>query len=296
MNLQDLRYLVALADCGHFGRAADSCHITQPTLSAQLKKLEAYLGVILFERTSRSLTVTSQGAPILAKAREVVAAADALLELARREGGVMSGPLQLGVIPTLGPYLLPTLLPLIAERFPKARLVLQEDLTGNLLAALKAHRLDGALLALPLADDDLACEALFDEPFYFACAKSHGLAKTKTIDPAELADEKLLLLADGHCLREQTLAVCGQIGARSDAADFRATSLETIRQMVAAGLGATLLPALALSKDGLCIRPLKGPPYRRIGLVWRKSFPRQDDMQLLAKTIKAHLPEGVRGV
>lgn len=298
MTLQELRYLVALADHGHFGRAAEACHITQPTLSAQLKKLEDYLGVVLFERTSKALKLTPAGAPLLAKAREIVAAADALIAMAHGQGKPMSGPLHLGVIPTLGPYLLPWLLPLLKKSFPEARLILHEDLTDALIERLKSHRVDAALLALPIPEDDLNTQPLFDEPFFLACPKNHKLAKAKTIDPAALSAEPMLLLTDGHCLREQTLAVCGQAAAANEAADFRATSLETIRQMVAAGMGCTLLPALAVGKasETIAIRSIEGDAFRRIGLVWRKSYPKQTEMTLLNDAILNHLPPAVRSV
>ena len=300
MTLQDLRYLVALADFGHFGQAAEACRVTQPTLSAQLKKLEEFLGVPLFERTSKSLRLTAAGGPILAKARDIVAAADALIELAAQQAEPMSGSLRLGVIPTLGPYLLPFLLPALKTAFPALKLVLQEDLTGVLMQQLKSHHLDVALLALPVEDDALSARALFDEPFFLACPSTHPLAKATAVDPAQLTDEPLLLLNDGHCLRDQTLAVCRQTtatnAAKSQTADFRAASLETIRQMVAAGLGATLLPALAVGapSDKIAIRPLTGAAFRRIGLVWRKAYPRPQDMDLLADAIGHALPPSVQ--
>lgn len=295
MNLQDLRYLVALADHGHFGRAADACHITQPTLSAQLKKLEEFLGVTVFERTSKSLTLTAAGTPILAKAREIIAGADMLVELAKEQAKPLSGALHLGVIPTLGPYLLPYVLPALKKAFPNLRLVLHEDLTGALLPGLKTHRLDAALLALPFEDSDLAERPLFDEPFYLACPAGHALAKAPRVDPSDLGSEPLLLLTDGHCLRDQALAVCGTHVTKSDTADFRATSLETIRQMVAAGLGLTLMPALAATAvpAPITMRPLDGEPCRRIGLVWRKTYPRPADMTALADVLIKALPASV---
>jgi len=298
MNLQDLRYLVALANHGHFGRAAEACHITQPTLSAQLKKLEAFLGLALFERTNKQLRLTPAGVPILAKAREVVASVDALVSLAREQAKPMSGPFHLGVIPTLGPYLLPWLLPVLKTAFPLLRPVLLEDVTANLVSHLKDHSLDAALLALPLEDDALRECALFDEPFYFACPKDHRLAKMKMVETAELENEPLLLLSDGHCLRDQILAVCGQSMLRNDTVDFRATSLETLRQMVAAGMGCTLLPALARGEmnSKIAIRPLSSDAFRRIGLVWRKTHPKPADMESLCGEINLHLPPEVKAV
>lgn len=298
MNLQDLRYLVALADHGHFGRAAEACHITQPTLSAQLKKLEAFLGLALFERTNKQLRLTPAGIPILAKAREIVETVDALMALAREQAKPMTGPFHLGVIPTLGPYLLPWLLPVLKTAFPLLRPVLLEDVTANLVAHLKDHSLDAALLALPLDDDTFEECALFDEPFYFACPKDHRLAKAKMVQTSELANEPLLLLSDGHCLRDQILAVCGQNTMRNDTADFRATSLETLRQMVAAGMGCTLLPGLAHGEANskIAIRPLSPDAFRRVGLVWRKTHPKLSDLKSLSAEIRRHLPPELKAV
>lgn len=298
MTLQELRYLVALADHRHFGRAAEACHISQPTLSAQLKKLEDFLGVVLFERTSKSLKLTAAGEPILAKARLILIEAGALVALAREAAKPMTGRMNLGVIPTLGPYLLPWALPVLKASFPDLQLVLQEEMTAGLLAGLQSHRLDAALLALPAEGDDLTAQALFEEPFLLACPKDHALAKAKAVEAEALAKAPLLLLADGHCLRDQALAVCGQIPAAGEAADFRATSLETIRQMVAAGLGCTLLPALATgtAHPAIAIRPLKNEAFRRIGLVWRKSHPKQTDMAMLSQALESALPGNVRRI
>ena len=296
MTLQELRYLVALADSGHFGRAAEACHISQPTLSTQLKKLETFLGITLFERTNKALKITPLGEKIVARARQVLAEADAIVALAQENTGPLSGPFHLGVIPTLSPYLLPWLLPALKKSHPDLKLALHEDLTQALIDRLKSHRLDAALLSLPVKDDELVSEPLFDEPFFFACSGEHKLSHAESVDTADLAGAHLLLLTDGHCLRDQALTVCGMKEAQEEETDFRASSLETIRQMVASGMGCTLLPALAAApgKDRLEIRPLRGEASRRIGIVWRKSYPKAADIERFANIVRAHLPAAVR--
>jgi len=300
MTLQDLRYLVALADHGHFGRAAASCHVSQPTLSTQIRKLEQFLGVPLFERASKALTPTAMGADVIARARQVIAEAEAIVDMAQRAGEPLAGPLALGVIPTLGPYLLGWLIPALAERYPKLRLSVHEDLTAHLLARLAAHRLDAALLALPVAEPGLESIALFDEPFWLAAPASHKLAAKNVVAEEDLRGERLLLLAEGHCLREQALALCGEAGAeRKETPDFSAASLETVRQMAAIGIGCTLLPAMAVGErrePGLVVRPLAAGLSRRIGLVSRQSYPYAAGLALLAELIRARLPSSVHPI
>jgi LysR family hydrogen peroxide-inducible transcriptional activator len=301
MTLSELRYIVALADHGHFGRAADACHVSQPTLSTQLRKLEEFLGVILFERTNKALHVTPVGEQIVAKARRMLAEAESIVELAQQKTGPLTGPLNLGVIPTLSPYLLPWLWPALKKAWPDLRLIVHEDLTNHLLERLKAHRIDAALLALPIEDEELEALALFDEPFFLACPPGHPLARLKRVRQADLRKEHLLLLTDGHCLRDQALAVCGFAAAppEEEGTDFRASSLETIRQMVAAGMGCTLLPAMALGRGQdrhLAVRPLADKASRRIGLVWRKTYPKAADLELLAGAIRRNLPSAVHAV
>jgi LysR family hydrogen peroxide-inducible transcriptional activator len=299
MTLRELRCLVALADHGHFGRAAEACHVSQPTLSTQLRKLEAYLGATLFERTNKALHITPIGEEVVAKARRVLADADAIVELARRKAGLLTDPLNLGVIPTLSPYLLPWLLPALKHAYPELKLIVHEDLTDHLLERLKTHKIDAALLALPIKEDELETLALFDEPFFFACPPGHPLAGAETVRDTDLRAAHLLLLTDGHCLRDQALAVCGLEAAppEDEGTDFRATSLETIRQMVAAGMGCTLLPAMALGSgqdQHLEIRPLAVKASRRIGLVWRKTYPKAADLERLAEVIRDTLPANVQ--
>lgn len=296
MNLRDLRYLVAIAEFGHFGRAAEACHVSQPTLSMQLKKLEEYLGVQLVERSSRGVFLTPIGERITTKARWILAEAESILNLARAEEAPLCGSLNIGIIPTLSPYIVPWLLPALQIAFPKLKLIIHEDLTENLVERLQANRIDAALAALPLPADDLIEAPLFREPFYFAGPPNHPLAAAGAVDQAALREEKLLLLADGHCLRDQALDACGFDHAPAeDGSDFRFSSLETIRQMVAAGAGCTLLPALALkgSEGQLTVRPLAQGEHRTIGLAWRKSFRKTEDLTQLVAFIRENVPETV---
>ena len=298
MTLQDLRYVVALADHGHFGRAATACDIGQSTLSTQIKKLETQLGVTLFERTTKSVSVTAIGAEIAGRARQILADVDALVSVGHHIAGPLTGTFSLGVIPTLGPYLLPWLVPALRKEYPELRLAVREDLTASLLERVGSHRLDAALVALPVPDDRLETLALFDEPFWFAEPKGRKPAPATVMTEEELRGQHLLLLNEGHCLREQALAICGAAGRDGDE-DFRATSLETILQMVVTGLGSTLLPALACidaRARAVTTRPLEPGLGRRIGLVWRRSYPKARDLHLLAQTVRAHLPDGVHRI
>lgn len=298
MNLQDLRYLVALADEGHFGRAAEACYVSQPTLSTQVKKLEDELDVQLFERTNKHVMPTPLGREIIAQARVVLEEVAKMRQLAQHGRDPMAGPLRLGVIPTLGPYLLPHLVPQIRAMYPKLKLYLREELTLNLLDQLHAGELDALLLALPIDSEGFEVVALFREPFILAVPAGDPLTRKRQVRQSDLQGTHVLLLEDGHCLRNQALAVCG-FHLPAGAEDFRASSLETLRQMVAAGVGCTLLPMLAASTPSpgehlVELRPFTAPvPGRTIGLVWRRSFPRGDTLRALAALIQAHLPPGV---
>ena len=298
MTLQDLRYVVALSDHGNFGRAAAACNIGQSTLSTQIKKLETQLGVTLFERTTQSVSVTAMGVEVVSRARQVLADVEAIADVGQRRSGPLAGTLSLGVIPTLGPYLLPWLVPALKKEYPELRLSVREDLTAPLLERLSSHRLDAALVALPVVDDRLETLALFDEPFWFAEPKRRRAAATKVMKEDDLRGQSLLLLTEGHCLRDQALAICGTAN-RDVEGDFRATSLQTILQMVATGLGSTLLPAMARGEAGarsVTTRPLEAGVGRRIGLAWRRSYSRVRDIHLLAKTVCDHLPDGVHRI
>jgi LysR family hydrogen peroxide-inducible transcriptional activator len=298
MTLQDLRYVVALAEHCHFGRAAAACDISQSTLSTQIKSLEQQLGVTLFERTSKSVSLTAIGAEIAGRARQVLAEVEAIMSVGHTLSRPLAGGFSLGLIPTLGPYLLPWLVPALKHEYPELRLSLREDLTASLLERLGAHQLDAALLALPVGSDRLETLPLFDEPFWFAEPKSRKAGSGKIMKGEELRGRRLLLLTEGHCLRDQALAVCGMPEADAEG-DFRATSLETILQMVATGLGTTLLPAMACSDArarAVSTRPLEAGVGRRIALVWRRSYPRVHDLHRLAATLIAHLPDCVHRV
>ncbi len=297
MTLQELRYLVALADKGHFVRAAEACHVGQPTLSTQLKKLEDYLGVTLFERNKHQLRLTPIGEQIVERARIALDVVEEIRQLARRDHDPMSGALRVGVIPTLGPYLIPHILPAIRAIACRLHLYLREDLTVNLLERLRQGTLDALLLALPVRGEDIDSIALFREAFVVALPKGHALTSRQHIDQAALAGENVLLLEEGHCMRDQALAICGETSSEQRE-ELKATSIETLRQMVAAGVGCTLLPRLAAMPGiGLVdnamveLRPFASPePTRTIGLVWRHRYPREATVRGLADLILANLP------
>jgi LysR family transcriptional regulator, hydrogen peroxide-inducible genes activator len=276
MNLRDLHYFVALAEHRHFGRAAEACFVSQPTLSTQVRKLEEELGVTLVERAPRQVMLTPAGRDIAARARRIVDDVEQMKESARRSQDPEAGTVRFGVFPTLGPYLLPHVVPNVRARFPQLELLLVEEKSDVLLARLHEGRLDAALLALPVLDEQLHVEFLFEEPFVLAVPQGHPLAQRSSLSLKELANERLLLLADGHCLREQALDVC-QLAGASEKAEFQATSLETLRQMVAANVGVTLLPTLAVKppvarSDSIHLLGFHdSKPSREIAMVWRRS-------------------------
>jgi LysR family hydrogen peroxide-inducible transcriptional activator len=293
LKLKDLRYLVALADERHFGRAAARCFVSQPTLSAQLKKLEDYLGVQLIERQPKQLALTAAGAQIVARARLILEAGDELVTLARSHRDPLAGKLRIAFLPTIGPYLLPRIAPKIRKALPRIELRLYEYQTVPMLEKLRAGEIDVGVLAVPVELDGLESRLLYEEPFVVALPERHRLAKKAGIRIAELASERLLLLEDGHCLRDQALEVCSRVGVH-EAQDFRATSLETLRQMVATGAGITLLPELASrgaygNARGVVTRPFVKPaPVRRIGAVWRKTSARRAAIEAVAKVVAEH--------
>ena len=296
MNLRDLRYLVALADSRHFGRAADRCHVSQPTLSAQVRKLEDYLGVQLVERQPRKVALTEVGEAIVVRARRALQESDDIIDIARGSQDPFAGVLRIGVIPTLGPYLLPLVTLRIRKRLPKLRLFLYEHQTQTLVARVNAGELDVGLLALGVPTGSLATRELGEEAFTVAVPGNHRLTKKTSIRPEDLAGETLLLLEDGHCLRDQALDVCARIDVH-ESEDFRGTSLETLRQMVAAGLGITLLPELAThgpfaAAKNITIRPFTKPvPHRALGAIWRPSSTRAVAIDGLCETIAGVLAE-----
>jgi LysR family transcriptional regulator, hydrogen peroxide-inducible genes activator len=279
MNLKDLKYLVALADTGHFGRAAQRTFVSQPTLSAQLKKLEEYLGVKLVERHPKNVQLTEVGKQIVARARHMLSEGDEIVALARNNTDPLSGKLKVALIPTIGPYLLPRVMQRLRKALPQLGLMLYEYQTEDLLKRLKEGEIDLGILALPIEQDGLECRRLYREEFTVALPSDNPLAQKPSIKVSDLKGQTLLLLEDGHCLRDQALEVCSRVDVR-EAEDFRATSLETLRHMVVAGLGVTLMPELAVespfgSQRGLVIRQFTKPaPARTVGAVWRKSTTR----------------------
>lgn len=272
MNLRDLTYLVAIAEHNHFGLAAEACFVSQPALSMQIKKLETLLGVQLVERTSKSALLTEIGQLMTEHAKDILFRVNTMKEIAKQANDPYSGELRLGVIPTLAPYLLPYIIPHLTTLFPKLIIYLVEEQTTNLIAKLKQGKLDGAILGLPLIEGDFTALPLFEEEFLLAVPPTHALSKRKSVKLSDLENKTLLLLEDGHCMRDLALELCYKAKAM-EAKGFRATSLETLRHMVASNAGMTLMPKLSYkSNDGVCYLPFKSPkPVRIVGLVWRPS-------------------------
>jgi len=287
VNLRALHYLVTLAETRHFSKAAERCFVSQPTLSTQIRKLEESLNAQLVERSPRQVMLTPVGEAVVERARSVLAEIEAMRTIARQSTDPHSGTLRLGIFPTLAPYLLPHVVPEIRARFPRLTLRLFEEKTEDLMTLLERGRLDAGLLALPIANDQLVTRFLFEEPFVVAMPQSHRLSAKSRIHLTDLAAEELLLLEDGHCLRDQALEVCRMAGAH-EKLDFHATSMETLRQMVAANTGITLMPVLSIrppvaATENLTVRPFADPPpIRRIALVWRKSSPLGDFLEEIA--------------
>jgi LysR family hydrogen peroxide-inducible transcriptional activator len=299
MNLRDLRYLVAVADHGHFGRAAEACFVSQPTLSTQIRKLEKELGVELIERNPRQTMLTDTGQQVVERARIILGETDNIRAIARRAQDPESGSLRMGLFPTLAPYLLPHVVPHVHSRFPNLELLLVEEKTEVVLQRLRDGQLDVGVLALPIHDDQLHEEYLFSEDFVLALPADHRLAEGDApVDVSVLAHEPVLLLEEGHCLREQALSVCQLAGASERIGGFRATSLETLRQMVAAGVGVTLLPELAVQppvavSDDVRLRRFNEPvPRREIAMFWRKTSVFRDFLPRLAEVLR-DLPPGL---
>jgi LysR family hydrogen peroxide-inducible transcriptional activator len=290
VTLTELKYIVALARERHFGRAAEKCFVSQPTLSVAVKKLEDELGAILFERGQSDVRTTPVGEQIVAQAERVLAEASRVKELAEAAGDPLAGPLRLGAIYTIGPYLLPKLVPLVKERAPKMPLIIEESFTARLLDALKRGDLDVAVLALPIEEPGLVAQAVYDEAFRVLVPAAHPWAKRKTLEPADLLQEPLLMLGRGNCFRDQVLDLCAMAGHGGPQV-LEGSSLETIRHMVASGVGPTVMPATAVDNiarnDALLrVRPFVEPtPTRRVGLVWRASFPRHQAIDLLRKAL-----------
>ncbi len=292
-SLKQLEYLVSLAETLHFGQASEKCHITPSTLSAGIRDLEKVLGVSLAERSKRHVLMTSVGERIAARARLILRDAEDLMELAAADRKPMAGEMRLGVIPTISPFMLPGVLPGLRKQYPDLRLYLREEQTASLLAKLHAGEIDTALIALPFAIEGLASKVLFEDHFLFACNIRHPMASLKTVPVSELANQSLLLLEEGHCLRGHALEAC-HLDHRQERAQFEASSLHTLVQMVAAGMGVTLLPQLAIDAhitQGTAIKliPLATPASRHIGLVWRQSSMRVEEFEMLGEVFRPAL-------
>lgn len=296
MTLTELRYIVAVARERHFGRAAEACFVSQPTLSVSIKKLEEELDVKLFERGASEVSVTPMGERIVRQAQQVIEQAAAIKEMAKRGKDPVAGPLRVGVIYTIGPYLLPDMVRCVIERVPQMPLILQENFTVKLLEMLRAGELDCAIMAEPFPDTGLAVAPLYDEPFMVAAPRTHALATLDKISAEDLKKETMLLLGTGHCFRDHVLEVCPEYARFSSNAEgisksFEGSSLETIKYMVAAGMGVTVVPQLSVPNEPqahVAYIPFSDPiPTRRVVLAWRKSFTRYEAIAALRNAIYA---------
>ena len=307
MTLTELKYIVAVARDRHFGRAAEACFVSQPTLSVAIKKLEEELDVKIFERGSSEVSVTPLGEQIVRQAQQVIEQAQAIREIAKRGKDPVSGPLRLGIIYTIGPYLLPALVRQAIARVPQMPLMLQENFTSKLLEMLRNGELDCAIMAEPFPDTGLAVAPLYDEPFQAAVPSTHALAKRKRISAEELKQETMLLLGTGHCFRDHVLEVCPEYARFATPAgddtdgirkSFEGSSLETIKYMVASGMGVTVVPELSVpaeKQSHIRYIPFTAPvPTRRVVLVWRRTFPRYEAIAALRNAIYACELPGVK--
>jgi LysR family hydrogen peroxide-inducible transcriptional activator len=304
MTLTELRYIVAVARERHFGRAAEACFVSQPTLSVAIKKLEDELDVRLFERGGNEVSITPVGAEIVEQAQRVIEQAASIKEIAKRGKDPLAGPLRLGVIYTVAPYLLPELVRNVISRTPQMPLLLQENFTTRLLEMLRTGELDAAVLAEPFPDQGLAISPLYDEPFMIAVPRGHAMANCKNLSAEAIKDETMLLLGTGHCFRDHVLEVCPEFARFSPSSEgirksFEGSSLETIKHMVASGMGITVVPMLSVPRQDVpyaadsstahvCYVPFTDPaPTRRVVLVWRKSFTRHEAIAALRQSVMA---------
>jgi LysR family hydrogen peroxide-inducible transcriptional activator len=307
MTLTELKYIVAVARARHFGHAAEACHVAQPTLSVAIKKLEDELGVILFERGGTEISITPLGQKIITQAEHVLEQTAAIKELAQQNKDPLSGPLRLGIIYTIGPYLLPPLVKQMITTLPQMPLILQENFTVRLLEMLRQGELDAAIMALPLPEHGMFMQDLYDEPFVVAMPQHHPWVAHKEIAAADLKSEPMLLLGNGHCFRDHVLEVCPEMARFASNGNgmqrtFEGSSLETIRHMVASGIGLTILPRAAVPNMDVCdgllqFRPFQAPvPSRRVVMVWRKSFTRKAAIDALCAAVAACDLPGVTGI
>ncbi len=305
MTLTELKYIVAVARERHFGRAAEACFVSQPTLSVAIRKLESELGVTMFERGGTEVGITAIGQQLVTQAQKILEESANLKEMARLGHDPLAGTLRVGIIYTIGPYLLPRLVPNQIERVPQMPLVLQENFTVKLIELLRQGEIDCAIMALPLPEAGLVVQPLYDEPFYVAVPAAHPWAQRKAIPADELKQQNMLLLGSGHCFRDQVLEVCPELSRFAATSDgiqrtFEGSSLETIRHLVAAGVGITVLPATSIVSEDKANKLLryipfeKPAPLRRVVLAWRKSFTRVAAVHALAETIYATSLPGVQ--
>ncbi len=292
-SIKQLKYLCAVAEQKHFSKAAEACHVTQSTLSAAIQELESQLGVVIFERSKKNVLITPLGERLLHQARIILGDVEDFVSLAKSHDEALAGEIRLGVIPTIGPFLLPHLLADLRKRYTKLKLFLKEDLSAQLVQRLQQGDLDLIILAFPYATPDMETLTLFRDEFLLCLPQGHALEKSKNVRQQQLRGEKLLLLEEGHCLRDHALEACKLESADTDLV-YQGTSLHTLVQMVANGLGVTLLPAMAVEADvlGETHLPLKHfgneNVSREIGMAWRKSDPRREDYRLLAEFIREH--------
>lgn len=301
MNLRDLRYLVALAEHKHFGRAAEACFVSQPTLSVAVKKLEEELGVVLFERNASEISTTPLGERIVEQAQRVLEEAEGVKRLASQGKDQLAGPLRLGAIFTIGPYLMPALIPVLRERAPQMPIFIQENYTAQLVEHLKRGDVDVAILSLPFSEPSMLTQAVYDEPFRVVLPAGHAWLHKDEISAASLAEENVLLLSAGNCFRDQVLQACPALNRQSSSLQktLEGSSLDTIRHMVASGVGITVLPSTAADpipeqSKLLAVRPFAPEaPGRRIALAWRKTFPRSQAVEAVRLAILACALPGV---
>jgi LysR family hydrogen peroxide-inducible transcriptional activator len=299
MNLRDFEYVLAVAEHRHFGRAAEACHVSQPTLSGQIRKLEDHLGIAIFERTKRSVRTTPVGERIIEAAKRLLAAADSIEDIAAAMTDPLAGPLHLGAIPTIAPYLMPRLIPALARALPSVELKLKERFTRDIEGLLVDGRLDAAIIATAPEAPQLTSIPLYDEPFWVALPTGHALSLEEDIDLGRLLGERLLLLSEGHCLRDQVLSFYPATEIDPAAVSTEETSLTTILALVGGGLGVTLVPAMSLSGPwvtdaGIVVRKERsGAAQRSVRLAFRKSFSRMALIERLADVIAAIVPDTV---
>jgi LysR family transcriptional regulator, hydrogen peroxide-inducible genes activator len=283
MNLKEIQYFVTLAEQQHFGKAAELCFVSQPTLSMQIQKLERELGVKLFERSNKSVNITAAGKDLVTQAKSILNGVAQMREQAKTLSDPLAGEIKIGIIPTLGPYLLPLCLRKLNKQLPKLKTIIIEDKTDNLLKALDNHAIDAAILALPINSANYVVQKLFKEEFLFACSKQNPLADKKSIKIDMINPDELLLLAEGHCLRGQALELCKLSGGQ-----FSATSLETLKELSAANLGVTILPRLAcknLNKNLVIKKISANKPHRQVAIIWRKTSSRTAALNKISEIV-----------